>query len=547
MKQNNLVFTLFLLNIFSYLYGRDTSLIKIIDLGQPIKTIINNKNGKILVQVMEKVYEIKNEKLVLSKIKVDLNDKIFFFDGKLTSIDELNKKNIKFPQKFNQNLSWNKFLAYSGTENYCVVSNDDKGNYWVNNGSKFLYCFRIQNLFERSLNKISTRGIYKCENDFYTNTYSGFFKNGSKLSFNFENGSSNIIENSGKIYFATVNRIYSLNCKNEKIEVIYEDSLYKSTIEISCIEFFDNKFWIGSSNGLFSLNKDSTLKREGGIKEIIHNFRIIGNKLFICTEKCVYIYEDGNFIKLPLLSSSFRYNDIEEINGCFYIASSQGLIYLDPINKKLKKVFKNSMNELKECFSIEKDNYGYLWIGTISGITRYNCKTARIEIFYEDIEFNKRSSFKIGDEFYFGSTDGFFKFSTDKFSFEDRNLQINNDVNNRWLIYQIVSFLLLGFCFYIYHRWKLTQVINKKNIEFKIEDEPQILNSGSAYTISNIEKYIKDHIEDITVEKLREDSGYTKNVFYRIFSQHYDITPKQLIESIKEEKFRKRKRTHRYK
>jgi len=64
---------------------------------------------------------------------------------------------------------------------------------------------------------------------------------------------------------------------------------------------------------------------------------------------------------------------------------------------------------------------------------------------------------------------------------------------------------------------------------------------NSAYTMNNIEKYIKDHIEEITVEKLREDSGYTKNVFYRIFSEHYDTTPKQLIESIKEEKFRKRK------
>ena len=240
MKQNNLVFTLFLLNIFSYLYGRDTSLIKIIDLGQPIKTIINNKNGKILVQVMEKVYEIKNEKLVLSKIKVDLNDKIFFFDGKLTSIDELNKKNIKFPQKFNQNLSWNKFLAYSGTENYCVVSNDDKGNYWVNNGSKFLYCFRIQNLFERSLNKISTRGIYKCENDIYTNTYSGFFKNGSKLSFNFENGSSNIIENSGKISFLSLADSAVTDFKFNLLSKSGSGSLILGQITYACLPAFNS-------------------------------------------------------------------------------------------------------------------------------------------------------------------------------------------------------------------------------------------------------------------------------------------------------------------
>ena len=61
------------------------------------------------------------------------------------------------------------------------------------------------------------------------------------------------------------------------------------------------------------------------------------------------------------------------------------------------------------------------------------------------------------------------------------------------------------------------------------------------YNMSNIEKYILDHIDDITVEKLREDSGYTKNVFYKIFSRYYDVTPKQLIDSIKEESIRKKR------
>ena len=61
------------------------------------------------------------------------------------------------------------------------------------------------------------------------------------------------------------------------------------------------------------------------------------------------------------------------------------------------------------------------------------------------------------------------------------------------------------------------------------------------YNMSNIEKYILDHVDDITVEKLREDSGYTKNVFYKIFSRYYDVTPKQLIDSIKEESIRKKR------
>lgn len=550
MRKNNLICTLFLFNIFFYLNGRDTTLIRIIDLEEPIRTIIKDSQGRLYVQVMDKVYEIKKNILVETDLKVNVNDKIYFHDRQLTSADKLIEQGIKVPNKFYQNLAWNKFLAYSGTENYCVAAKDNEGNYWVNNGSKFLYCFKIYDLFERSLNKISTRGIFEYKNKVFVNTYSGFFKDNSKLISDFIYGSSNIFENSGNLYFASIDKVYSLNLENEKIKIWYNDSLKKITNEISCIMLFDNKFWIGSLNGLFSLKEDSTLKREE-IKGIIHNLRVRDNKLYICSDFGIYVYQKGRFEKFPLLEPNIRYNDIEEINGCFYIASSNGLIFFDPKNNFKKNVFLNSNNNynLKECFSLEKDNYYNLWIGTVNGIIRYNLITEDGEVFYNEIEFNKKSTFKINDKFYFGSTDGYFKFTTNKFrersDFE--NITISNNSKSKWFPFQIFVFIGLSICFYVYHKWKLTQVMNKKNIEFNFEDEPQILNSGSTYTMSNIEKYIKDHIEDITVEKLREDSGYTKNVFYRVFSQHYDITPKQLIESIKEEKFRKRNRTHRIK
>lgn len=550
MKRTNFLVIIILFNIFFSLNGRDTTLIRIIDLEEPIRTIVKDSQGRIYVQVMDKVFEIKNNKLVKTNIKVNVNDKIYFLNRELTSTDKLLSRGIKVPKEFYQNLEWNKFLAQSGTENYCVVAKDNEGNYWINNGSKFLYCFRINDLFERQLNKISTRGIFKYKNRVFVNSYSGFFKDNSKIFSDNYYGSSNVFENSGNLYFASIDKVYSLNLENEKIKIWYDDSLKKITTEISCIMLFDNKFWIGSLNGLFSLKNDSTLKREG-VKGIIHNIRIRNKKLYICSDDGIYIYQKGEFVKFPLLEPNIRYNDIEEINGCFYIASSNGLIFLDPKNNLKKHVFLNSINnyKFKECFSLEKDNYYNLWIGTVNGIIRYNFITQDGEVFYKDIEFNKKSSFRLDDEFYFGSTDGYFKFITNKFleRSEFENLIISNYSNFNWYPFQIFLFIGLSLCFYIYHRWKIKQVKNKKNTEFNIEDEPQMLNSGGSFTMNDIEKYIKDHIEDITVEKLREESGYTKNVFYRIFSQHYDITPKQLIESIKEEKFRKRKRTHRYK
>jgi translation initiation factor 2B subunit (eIF-2B alpha/beta/delta family) len=45
------------------------------------------------------------------------------------------------------------------------------------------------------------------------------------------------------------------------------------------------------------------------------------------------------------------------------------------------------------------------------------------------------------------------------------------------------------------------------------------------------------------VDKLREDSGLTKNVFYKVFNQYYDITPKGLIDILREERMNSRKKS----
>ena len=63
------------------------------------------------------------------------------------------------------------------------------------------------------------------------------------------------------------------------------------------------------------------------------------------------------------------------------------------------------------------------------------------------------------------------------------------------------------------------------------------------YHMNNIEYYIIEHIDNINVDKLREDSGLTKNVFYKVFNQYYDITPKGLIDLLREERMNSRKKS----
>ncbi|MFZ4378011.1 MAG: hypothetical protein ACOYN9_16755 [Saprospiraceae bacterium] len=97
----------------------------------------------------------------------------------------------------------------------------------------------------------------------------------------------------------------------------------------------------------------------------------------------------------------------------------------------------------------------------------------------------------------------------------------------------VIGLLILGW-FFLRTRYKLNNRINQP-----LED----LNSSreATFNMENIEVYILNNIKTITAESLREDSGMSKNVFYKVFNQYYDITPKQLIESIRRDHQRRKK------
>jgi hypothetical protein len=167
----------------------------------------------------------------------------------------------------------------------------------------------------------------------------------------------------------------------------------------------------------------------------------------------------------------------------------------------------------------------------------------------KDIEFNKRSNFKIEDKFYFGTTDGYITFSPKSF-FSSEWTSNNEYINeNSIVLYKY----LLGFALVII--LILIIYINKKPKNSSLIESLSNINKDATkemahegigkYNMNNIEYYIMEHIDNINVDKLREDSGLTKNVFYKVFNQHYDIGPKQLIEIIREERMNSRKKSQR--
>jgi AraC-like DNA-binding protein len=521
----------------TYLIAQDTLLKNIINFENPIRELVKDGNGNVYVQTLEGVFVLKEQGFEKTNFKISNFDGIIVHNGKLNSRKTLEKAKIPHKREI-QEYEWQNLLPRSGSLNFCQVIRDKYGQILVSNGTKFLFCFKINNLFKRSLPNLSIRGIEEVQDKLFVLSYSGLFMNGDKWTDKLTSSSSNIFRNRDNLYFASTDQVFALDLKTNKIETISNKITSSPIGEISCVFFKDSILYIGGFNGLFSLKESGILKKEM-INEEVNNLCYLQNKIFVCTSKGVYTISKNNFISEISFPSELQYNDIEERDNKLYAASSKGLWMLEEGGGTTINLLKNTLYENIECYAIEIDEVNQLWISTSRGIVRYNTNNASIDVYLPEIEFNKRSSHKNKSKIYFGSTEGLFEFDALDFPVDEIFIKENKEINaSYYLNYVLIFILVIGLLilgwFFLRTRYKLNNRINQP-----LED----LNSSreATFNMENIEVYILNNIKTITAESLREDSGMSKNVFYKVFNQYYDITPKQLIESIRRDHQRRKK------
>lgn len=521
----------------TFLSAQDTLLKNIINFENPIRELVKDGNGNVYVQTLEGVFVLNERGFEKTNFKISNFDGIIVHNGKLTSRKTLEKAKIPHKREI-QEYEWQNLLPRSGSLNFCQVIRDKYGQILVSNGTKFLFCFKINNLFKRSLPNLSIRGIEEVQDKLFVLSYSGLFMNGNKWTDKLTNSSSNIFRKEDILYFASTDQVFALNLKTNEIETISNKKTSSPIGEISCVFFKDFILYIGGFNGLFSLNESGILKKEM-INEEVNNLCYIQNNFFVCTSKGVYTLSKNKFISEISFPSELQYNDIEERDNKLYAASSRGLWMLETGGRTTINLLKNTLYENIECYAIEIDEVNQLWISTSKGIVRYNTNNAAMDVYLPEIEFNKRSSHKNKSKIYFGSTEGLFEFDALDFPIDEIFIKENKEISASYYLNYIlifillVSLLFLGW-FFLRTRYKLNDQIN-----YQLED----INSSkeAPFNMENIEVYILNNIKTITAESLREESGMSKNIFYKVFSQYYDITPKQLIESIRRDHQRRKK------
>jgi ligand-binding sensor domain-containing protein len=275
--------------------AQDTILKNILNFENPIRSIAKDKEGLIYVQTLEGVFVLSNDKFEKSNFSISNFDRIISYNGNLTTRKSLEKNKI-FYKSINQNCDWHYLLPSSGSLNFCQVEVDPSGQIWVSNGTKFLFCFKIHNLFKRTIPNVSIRGIETHENQLFVLTYSGIYLNGNKWMDEVNNWSANVFKMNDNILLASTDQVFKLDLKTNLLTVLLDKNKSKEIGEISSVIVFEDKLFIGGFHGLFSIDKTGKLINENIGKEV-NNLTLLQGKLFVCTAMGIYHLENNIFEK----------------------------------------------------------------------------------------------------------------------------------------------------------------------------------------------------------------------------------------------------------
>ena len=282
--------------------AQDTILKNIINFENPIRSIAKDREGLIYVQTLEGVFVLLKDKFEKSNFPISNFDRIISYYGKLTTRKSLEKNKI-LHKSINQNCDWHHLLPSSGSLNFCQVEIDPYGQIWVSNGSNFFYCFKIHNLFKRTIPNVSIRGIENHENKLFVLTYSGIYLNGIKWMDEVSNGSGNVFKKDNFYLFASTDQVFKLDFETNLLTVLLDKNKSKEIGEISSVIVFEDKLFMGGFYGLFSMDKTKKLINENIGKEV-NNLMLLQDKLFVCTATGIYHFENNILRKIQNFPSA---------------------------------------------------------------------------------------------------------------------------------------------------------------------------------------------------------------------------------------------------
>ncbi len=504
----------------SKLTGQDTVVIKTLTFPHNIRSMANDQNGDIFIESSVGLYQFDGKKYWLIDPNYD-KGALIYTNGKLSYFKSI-KYNVDFINEGNKSLLWLPFIPESSSRNFIYHAKGRNGRQFIARGNQ-IYEITIKNKFKIELKGQSTRAIMLVEKDLYVVSYSGIFKNGVRILPNIYNAEGMLHDISNhSMYFSSDKNVINLNLDNNKVVIENYFNEIGEPNYISKLIKYKNKIYLGTSKGIAQLYPFSFLSKEF----LVHDISFIDSLLYLSTDDGIYIY-DGKKVRKCTFLPDLNTNLVTKIGVNFWVLTKTGLWVYNTENKELENKILNKEIKSLECYAIQKDNNGYYWVSTAAGLYRFGNTFEKTEVFFPEIEFNKRSYLAHNGIFYFGSVNGVFSF--DPLDFPD--LVINNGfiVDNLNII-GFSLFVIIGLLIYLLIKRKQTfKVNNESNItvhkKWSYTDKDQFLFDLGTFILQNL--------STITVDELIEYSGMNKKAFYKYIDENYKALPSFIINSIK--------------
>ena len=507
--------------IFSFLKlkGQDTVVIKTLPFPHNIRSMANDQNGDIFIESAVGLYKFDGNKYWLFNATYN-EGALIFYEGKLSNFKALKDK-VDFIEIGKKNQVWLPFLPLTSS-NFIYHAKGKNGRQFIARDNQ-IHELTIKNKFKIISKGKSTRGISIIGEDLYVNTYNGIFKNENRILPAIGNGEG-LLHNSqnNTLYFTSDKDIIRLALDDNKAEIKNYLNEIGEPHYVTCIINFKNKIFVGTSKGLAQLEPFSFLSKEF----LIHDLSIIENVLYMATNEGSYQFDGKNIKKCTFLPNE-NTNVISKIGINFWASTNKGLWVYNTENKKLENKVLNSELPSLECYAIQKDNNGYYWVSTSSGLYRFGNANEKTEVFFPEIEFNKRSYLAHNGIFYFGSVNGVFSF--DPLDFPDLVISNGFIVDNLNII-GFSLFIIIGLLIYLLIKRKQTFKVNN---ESNITLHKKLDYSDKDKFLFDLGTFILQNLSTITVDELIEYSGMNKKAFYKYIDENYKALPSLIINSIK--------------
>jgi hypothetical protein len=396
------------------------------------------------------------------------------------------------------------------------------------NGRQFLgvgnkiFEISIKNKFKIELKGMSTRNISWIDSNIFVNTYDGIFKNGARFLPNIPFADGLLYDKiKDSAYFSLNRSILQLKLNDQRFSIRnYETEIGKDNY-ISKIIRFQNKLFAGTRKGLAQLDPFTLFSEDLDVNDI----SIIDKVMYISTQTGTYQF-DGKRVEKCKFLPDVNTNLVAKIGPNYWALTSNGLFFYHTENKKLDKIILNEKLPSQECNAIQKDNNGFYWVSTISGLYRFRNLNEKIEVYFPEIEFNKRSYYNHNGIFYFGSVNGIYSF--DPLDFPDLKINSVSLLDNlKGLPILLALFLSAALIFLVYKR----KSIFKSHTDLTSENKRDY--SDKDKFLLDLGTYVLKNLHSVTVDDLVIFSGMKKRLFYIYLEQNYNAFPSTIINTIK--------------